>query len=559
MQANVIFGREAKNKLLEGAMRATDAVRVTLGPRGRNVIIENPGPEAMMPRITKDGVTIAQAMVNQGDNLISQGARVVVGVAQRTVMDAGDGTTGSMILATEMFRRGLELMDKHVNPTEFLDGMATASAAVQHFIRHKCAIPVTGDRLNDVAIISANGNRIIGDVVAETINQVGVHGMVHTKPSGALETHTEISSGALLESGMMNLSFATDFAKEEAVYQNPLVFISDMDVNQLRDEALPVFRFAADRKRPLIFICDEMSGEALKTALYNRVNDQMKIVVIRAPYMGDMRTKALEDLAVYLGGTYFQEDKGITVNELARVSPNGDYLYPLGECDEVRVSRHQTRFINGGGEGDLIEKRVKEITGAIHEAPNNAVKESLKQRLSRFQGKVATIHVAGSSDVDIQRQLDLIDDAIHATQAAMAEGIVPGGGICYLMASETIKLDMPSSSSALGAKVVMDSIRKPIDQIMENAGLSRKERKRVTAALINRNKQIFDHNYLVYDANNLEITEAIEWGIVDPARVVAVCLENSVSAAQNLLSTEAFVYSQANFDKYNRTKNESRR
>lgn len=559
MQANVIFGREAKNALLEGAMKATDAVRVTLGARGRNVIIENPGPNPMMPRITKDGVTIANSLVDLGDNTQTQGARIVIGVAQKTVGDAGDGTTTSMILATEMFRRGLELMNKNVNPTEFIHGMETAMAAVRHFIRAKCAIPVAGDLLRDVAMISANGNRIIGDVVADTINKIGVHGLVHTKPSGALETHTEISSGAILEAGMMNLSFATDFAKEECVYEHPLVFISDMDINQLRDEALPVFRFAADRKRPLVFICDEMSGEALKTALYNRVNDQMKIVVIRAPYMGDMRTKALEDLAVYLGGTYFQEDKGITVNEIGRTNPNGGYLYPLGECDEVRVTRNQTRFIQGYGDEDLIEKRASEIIEAINDATSNQAKESMRQRLSRFQGKVATIHVAGSSDVDIQRQLDLIDDAIHATQAAMAEGIVPGGGICYLMASEKVKLNMESPSFELGVRVVMDSIRKPIDQIMENAGLSSKERKKITASLINVNQEILDHNYFVYDASRLQVAEAIKWGIVDPVKVVAVCLENAVSAAQNLLSTEAFVYSQANLDKHNRVKNESRR
>lgn len=559
MQANVIFGHEAKAALLEGAMKATDAVRVTLGPRGRNVIIENPGPNALLPRITKDGVTIAQALIDLGDNTQTQGARIVIGVAQKTVMDAGDGTTCSMILATEMFRKGLELMKRDTNPTEFIHGMDTASAAIQHYIRSKYAVPVTGDRLSDVAMISANGNRMIGNVVAETINQVGVHGMVNTKPSGALETYTEVSTGALLEAGMMNLSFSTDFAKEEAVYERPLVFISDMDVNQLRDEALPVFRFAADRKRPLVFICDNMSGEALKTALYNRVNDSMKIVVIHAPYMGDMRTKALEDLAVYLGGTYFAEDKGISVNELGRTTPNGAYLYPLGECEEVRVTRNQARFIQGYGDEELINNRAKEIVAAIEEAPNNQIKESLKKRLSRFQGKVATIHVAGNSDVDIQRQVDLIDDAIHATQAAMAEGIVPGGGICYLMASETIKLSPTSPSAELGMRVVMESIRKPIDQIMENAGLSPKERKKITESLIRVNKEIFDYNYYVYDASRLEVAEAIKWGIVDPAKVVAVCLKNAVSAAQNLLTTEAFVYSQANLDKHNRIKNESRR
>ena len=559
MQANVLFGKKAKSALLEGAIKATDAVKVTLGPRGRNVIIENPGPNAMMPRITKDGVTIAQALVDLGDNTQTQGARVVIAVAQKTVQDSGDGTTASMILATEMFKNGLEVLKKDVNPIEFLNGMKVASIAVQDYVRTKCAVEAVGELLDGVAFISANGDLEIANVVSETVAQVGVHGMVHTKPSGALETHAELTSGALLEAGMMNLSFATDFAKEEAVYQNPLVFISDMDVNQLRDEALPVFRFAADRKRPLIFICDEMSGEALKTALYNRVSESMKIVVIRAPYMGDMRTKALEDLAVYLGGTYFAEDKGIDVNQITRTGPNGGYLYPLGECDEVRITRHQTRFIQGYGDEDLIEKRATEIIEAINDAPNASVKESLRQRLSRFQGKVATIHVAGSSDVDIQRKVDVIDDAIHATQAAMAEGIVPGGGICLLMASEMVDLPKSSPSFFLGVQVVMNSIRKPIDQILINAGLSAMERKRIINHLVHLNTQIHGHDYYLYDANLMKVSKGIENGIVDPARVVAMSLENAVSAAQNLLSTEAFVYSQANLDKHNQKKNESRR
>jgi chaperonin GroEL len=558
MQANVIFGRKAKSTLLEGAMKATDAVRVTLGARGRNVIIEAPGPEPTMPRITKDGVTIANSLIDLGDNTVTQGARIVIGVAQKTVQDAGDGTTTSMILATEMFSEGLKVMNKYVNPVEFMKGMQVASAKVQHFIKTKCAKKVQGDRLFDVATISANGDRGIGRVVADTISQVGPHGMVHTKPSGAMETYAEIASGALLESGMMNLSFATDFQKEEAVYENPLVFISDMDVNELREEALPVFRFAAERKRPLVFICDEMSGEALRTALYNRVNENMKIVVIRAPYMGDMRTKALEDLALYLGGTYFAEDKGISVNELNRTLPNGGFMYPLGECAEVRITRHQTRFIQGFGDEVLIQRRADEIIKAIDEAPATHIKEALRQRLSRFQGKVAVINVVGSSDVDIHRQVDLIDDAVHATQAAMAYGVVPGGGITLLVASQMFGQATGSKSFQMGHKVVTDSIRKPTDQILENAGLTPRQRKRVIDELLHRSTFEKEHDYSIYDASQMQITNAFKHGILDPAKVVTVCLENAVSAAQNLLSTEAFVYSQGHLDKYQR-RNENRR
>jgi chaperonin GroEL len=561
MQANVIFGQKAKNKLLEGAMKATDAVKVTLGARGRNVIIESPTPAGaapLLPRITKDGVTIANSLADLGDNTVTQGARIVIGVAQKTVQDAGDGTTTSMILATEMFSEGLKVMNKDVNPVEFMEGMRVASAKVQHFIKTKCAKEVEGDRLFDVASISANGDVGIGRVVADTIAQVGPHGMVHTKPSGAMETYAEIASGALLESGMMNLSFATDFQKEEAIYERPLVFISDMDINELREEALPVFRFAAERKRPLVFICDEMSGEALHTALYNRANENMKIVVIRAPYMGDMRTKALEDLALYLGGTYFAEDKGISVHELTKVTPNGGFIYPLGECAEVRVTRNQTRFIQGYGDEVEIKKRTDHIIEAIEEAPTSAIKESLRQRLSRFQGKVAVINVAGSSDVDIHRQVDLIDDAVHATQAAMSMGVVPGGGITLLVASHKFSSATGTKSFQLGHKVVMDSIIKPIDQILDNAGLTSKQRKRVITELLLRNQHVENHDYYIYDASQMRVTNALKHGIIDPAKVVAVCVENAVSAAQNLLSTEAFVYSQGHLDKYNR-RNENNR
>lgn len=539
-------------------MKATDAVRVTLGARGRNVIIEAPGTDPTMPRITKDGVTIANALIDLGDNTVTQGARIVIGVAQKTVQDAGDGTTTSMILATEMFKEGLKVMNKYVNPVEFMEGMRVASAKIQHFIKSKCAKEVQGDRLFDVATISANGDRSIGRVVADTIAQVGPHGMVHTKPSGAMETYAEIASGALLESGLMNLSFATDFQKEEAVYENPLVFISDMDINELREEALPVFRYAAERKRPLVFICDEMSGEALRTALYNRVNENMKIAVIRAPYMGDMRTKALEDLALYLGGTYFAEDKGISVHELNKTLPNGGFMYPLGECAEVRISRYQTRFIQGFGDDIEIEKRTSEIIEAIEEAAAPVIKESLRQRLSRFQGKVAVINVVGSSDVDIHRQVDLIDDAVHATQAAMAYGVVPGGGITLLVASQMFKQAVGSKSFQMGHKVVTDSIRKPTDQILENAGLTPRQRKKVINELLHRSTIAEDYDYSIYDASHLKISNALKHGILDPAKVVTVCLENAVSAAQNLLSTEAFVYSQGHLDKYHR-RNENRR
>lgn len=561
MIANVIFGREAKSALLEGAQKATDAVKVTLGARGRNVIIETPGPNPMMPRITKDGVTIAKELVDLGDNTQTQGARVVVGVAEKTVQLTGDGTTTSMILATEMFKQGLKVMTKKTNPVEFIDGMKTAASIIQDFIKTQCARKLVGDRLFDVATISANGDRKIGRIVADTIFDVGVHGVVHTKPSGALESYSEVASGALLESGMIHLGFSTDFQKEEAVYERPLVFISDMDTNQLRDEFLPVLKHAVEEKRPLVFICEDMTGEALQTALYTKVEKGTKIVVIRAPYMGDMRTKAMEDLAVYLGGTYFAEDKGISVNEITRRNPNGGYLYPLGTCDEVRVSRTQTRFVNGGGDAELKERRAEEITEAINQATSPQAKEVLKHRLSRFQGKVAVIHVAGSSDVDINRQVDLIDDAVHATQAAMAEGVVPGGGICYLMGSVKFESNLTNKSKSFkeGYGVVMRAVRKPIDQIMENAGLTTRQRKRLVEEIISQNHTLGASAYRIFDASQMRILNAMTHGIIDPAKVVVVCLENAVSAAQNLLSTEALVYSQANFDKHKQRKNESRR
>lgn len=553
MQANVIFGKTAKKALLAGVKKATDAVRVTLGAKGRNVVIEFPGNNFMIPRVTKDGVTIAKALIDLGDNMISQGGKLVIDVAAKTVMDAGDGTTSSMILTADMVEKGMEkIVGK--NPVEFTNGMIKAQKEISKALK-KIAILPTPEQLVDVATVSANGDKSIGNIVGEVVSQVGATGTITTTKSGSFESSFSLESGAVLEAGMSHPLFATD-QKGMCVFQNPLVFISDRDIVTLREDALPLFQFASKQKRPLVIICNEMTGETLQTVLYNRTNDVMKICVIHAPYMGEMRDQALDDLSVYLGGTYFSENQGVSIKEIDRVTKSGDYLYTLGTCAEVRVGKKETRFINGAGDSLDLLARQTSIEEMIDSSRSYHEQEGLKQRLSRLLGKVSVIRIGGASEVDIQRKIDLVDDAVRATQAALSQGIIPGGGVTYLWLSDRIAElnERLKSAEKAGFDLVIESIKGPILQILKNAGLSTRQSRKIlrTLTATNRNKAI--PSMVFYDVSNMEYGIAFDVGIVDPARVLQVCLENAVSTATNLLTCEALVYSRANYDKYTQKK-----
>ncbi len=531
MITDIIYGKEARSEILEGAEKVAKAVIVTLGGKGKNVVIQGK-QKADLPRTTKDGVTVARA-IRLWDNPTDQGAHLLQEVAEKTNTDAGDGTTTSILLAYELIKQGLKTIDEGANPALVAKGMR---AAGERFVKEleNVRIEVSEETIKDVAAVSANNDKELGELIGETLWNVGSKGTVIVEGGGNYASEVEYTTGNVLETGLAHPDFGFD--KGRFIAENPYVFISDLKLEKLGD-IRPVLEIALRENRPLVLIGGSLGGEAMKTVVKNFIERNLLVCYMDAPYTGVMRLHAMSDLAKNLGGTYFNEAMGTSVHDI------GISDVKLGECSRVVIDTERAKFIGGNGDKQVITKHIKELNDEIDECKDDLKKQAIKERLSRLQGKVATIKVGGTTKIEIQEKKDRVEDAVNASRAALDEGIIAGGGIAYLYGSDWInknmlaKMDMELDFRK-GVSIVSQALEKPYEQILVNAMIENTDKyyKKVI-------KQI-ESLTLGYDVVGEEFVDMLQKGIVDPVKVVRVCIENSISLASLFMTTEALIYHQ---------------
>jgi chaperonin GroEL len=549
MKSKVIYGREAREKLKEGVDHVANPLKVTLGPRGRNVVIELPSSsKAYHPIITKDGVTVARNL-DVGDNILAQGAKVAIGVSEKTVYNAGDGTTSVSVILQALMHMGVRLITDRVNPLKLVDGMEKAMDLAIEYI-DKMTVPCQGKLMDDVAIISANNNEEMGKMVADAYKKIGKDGDITVKKSGTYRTFTEISTGLIVDNTPDHRLYPNDPEKGMMRFNDPLVFVSSLSITRTREELAPILDVAITMKRPIVMIVDEIEGEAVSVVQGVHKRGDTEVCVISAPYgKGPLRDQTLEDLATFLGCQVFSEANPVDAEKLKDPNYKG-----FGNCEIFNGDyvKGKCTFVSGHGEKEKINSKAVEIKNAIEKSEDDREKEWLKDRLRRFMGNVAIIYVGGNSEPEVETKSALYDDAIHAVKAAMAEGVVPGGGVAYFMAGlEVGKLiaNEKDKSFRIGMEITVHALQEPIKQIMRNCSFSERKIKDILNDIVKENGVWSTPKYS-FDAHRLKIVDMKEEGIVDPAKVAKVCVKNSVSAAYVLLTTEALVYSEANHNNY---------
>lgn len=517
----VTFNDEARLKLKEGVDILAKAVKTTLGPKGRNVVISTYGK----PQLTKDGVTVAKN-IELEDQLQNQGAQMVKQAAEKTVEQAGDGTTTATVLAQAMVAEGTKLVQSGANPIDLKRGMDKAAAAIVKYLQEN-TIDIKGDvdRIKQVATVSANNDEDIGTLIASAISQVGDDGVITVDESKSTETYIKKSQGTRIDRGFTSPYFITDPEKQTAEHEDVLVYITDQKLKAV-PEILPVLEIAAEKGKPLLVIADEIEAQALSLMVVNRMRTNLPVVAIKAPAFGDRRGKILQDLAILTGATVISDKAGIS---LTQVKPNH-----LGNAGKVIVSKTETTIIDGKGDKKSVDKRIKDILAEAKNATSGWEQEKAKERAASMTGGIAVLYVGAPTELELKEKKDRIDDALQATQAALIEGIQPGGGVAYLKADKTQKKPKAiNRDEELGIELVSKAIQSPIKAIAENAGVS--------GEVVVANVLGSDDYYWGYNARTDEYENLVDTGILDPTRVLRVALQNAVSVASMILMTEVSI------------------
>ncbi|MFA7359111.1 MAG: chaperonin GroEL [Bacteroidales bacterium] len=521
MAKEIKFDIEARDLLKSGVDQLADAVKITLGPKGRNVILEK---KFGAPQITKDGVTVAKE-IDLTDAYENMGAQLVKNVASKTGDDAGDGTTTATVLAQAIIREGLKNVTGGVNPMELKRGIDKAVAGVVASI--KAQSKIVGDdfeKIEQIARISANNDAEIGRLIAEAMKKVKKEGVITIEEAKGTDTHIDVVEGMQFDRGYLSPYFVTNTEKMEAELENPYILIHDKKISNLK-ELLPILESAVQSGRPLLIIAEDIDGEALTTLVVNRLRAGLKICAVKAPGFGDRRKEMLQDIAVLTGGIVITEEQGI---QLASTT-----LEMLGNAEKVTINKDNTTIVNGSGAKDAIADRVNQIKAQIAVTTSDYDREKLQERLAKLSGGVAVLYVGAPSEVEMKEKKDRVDDALSATRAAIEEGIVPGGGVAYIRALDAIaSLKGDNEEEDLGIKIVRRSIEEPLRQIVANAG-------KEGAVIVQKVKE--GKNDFGYNARSDVYENLFATGVVDPAKVTRVALENAASIAGMFLTTECVV------------------
>jgi chaperonin GroEL len=518
MAKDIVFNHDAREALKKGVDALTNAVKVTLGPKGRNVIIEK---SYGAPQVTKDGVTVAKE-IELEDNIENMGAQMVKEVASKTNDLAGDGTTTATILAQSIFVTGLKNVTAGANPMDLKRGIdAAVSTVINSLKKQSKEVGDSNEMIEQVASISANNDHTIGKLIAEAMGRVKKEGVITVEEAKGIDTYVEVVEGMQFDRGYISPYFVTDAEKMEAVYETPYILIYDKKISVMKD-LLPVLEKAAQAGRPLIIIAEDVEGEALATLVVNRLRGSLKVAAVKAPGFGDRRKEMLEDIAILTGGVVVSEEKGYKLEDTT--------LDMLGEAEKVTIDKENTTIVSGKGEKDNITARVNQIKSLIETTTSDYDKEKLQERLAKLAGGVAVIYVGAASEVELKEKKDRFDDALAATRAAIEEGIIPGGGVGFLRAIASLeKLKAENEDQETGIAIIRRALEEPLRQIVENAGLEGS----VVVNKVKDGKGDFGFNARTEVYENL-----YKAGVIDPTKVTRIALENAASISGMLLTTE---------------------
>ena len=518
---DIKFNIEAREQLKKGVDELADAVKVTLGPKGRNVIIEK---KFGAPHITKDGVTVAKE-VELSDPFQNTGAQLVKSVASKTGDDAGDGTTTATVLAQAIVGVGLKNVTAGANPMDLKRGIDKAVTKVVESIKEQAeAVGDNYDKIEQVATISANNDPVIGKLIADAMRKVSKDGVITIEEAKGTDTTIGVVEGMQFDRGYLSPYFVTDTEKMECVMESPLVLLYDKKISNLKD-MLPILEPAVQTGRPLLIIAEDVDSEALTTLVVNRLRTQLKICAVKAPGFGDRRKAMLEDIAILTGGVVISEEKGLKLEQAT--------IEMLGSAEKITIGKDNTTIVNGKGNPEAIKDRVAQIKTEISNTTSSYDKEKLQERLAKLSGGVAVLYVGAASEVEMKEKKDRVDDALCATRAAIEEGIVPGGGVTYIRAIDSLEgLKGDNADETTGIEIIKRAIEEPLRQIVANAG----KEGAVVVNAVRAGKADYGYNARTDKYENLHAA-----GVVDPAKVTRVALENAASIAGMFLTTECVI------------------
>jgi chaperonin GroEL len=518
---DVVFSDGARTKLVEGVNLLANAVKVTLGPKGRNVVLER---SFGAPIVTKDGVSVAKE-IELADRLQNIGAQLVKEVASKTSDAAGDGTTTATVLAQAIVREGQKFVAAGLNPLDLKRGIDKAVVAAVDELKKISKPTTTSKEIAQVATISANGEESIGQRIAEAIDRVGKEGVITVEDGKSLADELDVVEGLQFDRGYLSPYFVNNQDRQVAALDEPFILLHDKKISNIRD-LLPVLEQVAKAGRPLLIIAEDVEGEALATLVVNNIRGILKTVAVKAPGFGDRRKALLEDIAILTGGQVIAEETGLTLEKAT--------LAELGRAKRIEVGKENTTVIDGGGDPQAIEARVKQIRVQIDEAASDYDREKLQERVAKLAGGVAVIKVGGATEIEVKEKKDRVDDALHATRAAVEEGIVPGGGVALIRVKQAIAgLKGANADQDAGVKIVLRALEEPLRQIVANAG----EEASVVVARVAEGSGNFGYN-----AATGEYGDLVESGVLDPTKVTRTALQNAASVAGLLLTTDATVH-----------------
>jgi chaperonin GroEL len=518
---DVKFSQDARERMLRGVDILANAVKVTLGPKGRNVVIEK---SFGAPRITKDGVTVAKE-IELEDKFENMGAQMLREVASKTADLAGDGTTTATVLAQAIVREGAKSVAAGANPMDLKRGIDIAVQAVVEELKKKSKKVTSNDEIAQVGTISANGDKEIGDKIAEAMKKVGNEGVITVEESKSLETELDVVEGMQFDRGYLSPYFITNADKMIAELESPYILIHEKKLSGLQ-AMLPVLEAVVQTGKPLLIIAEDVEGEALATLVVNKLRGGLKVAAVKAPGFGDRRKAMLEDIAVLTGGTVISEDVGIKLETVT--------LDMLGRAKRVTIDKENTTVVDGAGKKGDIESRVKQIKAQIEETTSDYDREKLQERLAKLAGGVAVIRVGGATEVEVKERKDRVDDALHATRAAVEEGVVPGGGVALLRSIKALEnLVSENEDQKVGITIVRKALQSPARQIFQNAG---EDGSVVAGKILENNKYAYGFN-----AQTGVYGDLIADGVIDPTKVVRCALQDAASVAGLLITTEAMI------------------
>ena len=518
---DIEFGSDARSKMLKGVETLAKTVKVTLGPKGRNVMLDK---SYGAPKITKDGVSVAKE-IELADKFENMGAQLVKEVAQKTADKAGDGTTTATVLAEAIIKEGCKAVAAGINPMDLKRGIDMAVEAVVEDVKSRSKEIKTSEEIAQVGTISANGDTSIGEYLARAMEKVGNDGVITVEDAKGLETELDVVEGMQFDRGYLSPYFVTNPDKMSCEYDNPYILLYDQKISSLQP-MLPVLEAVVQSGRPLLIIAEDIEGEALATLVVNRIRGGLKVCAVKAPGFGDRRKAMLQDMAVLTGGQVVSEELGMKIENVT--------LDMLGTSKRVEITKDDTTIIDGAGQKDLIDARAAQIRKEIEATTSDYDREKLQERLGKLSGGVAVLRVGGSSEVEVKEKKDRIDDALNATRAAVKEGVVAGGGVALLYASKVLdKLTAENEDQKVGINIIRKAIQAPVRQIADNAGVD-------GAVIVGKLLESTDANY-GYNAQSGEYTDMIKAGIVDPTKVVRTALQDAASVGGLLITTEAMV------------------